>query len=115
LQKKKESARKGNPWSFEKYLDHATKIETPFLCTIGDYRVATGGIDKTACFKTIAGEIISGAISGNSDRHKSLLTDEEIKMAAAKKRQIFHNSRTENTYCGSDVLSAERRSCECTN
>ena len=76
---------------------------------IGDYRVATGGINKTACFKTIACEMILGAISGNSDKHKSIMTDEEIKMAAAKKRKKIQDYRTENTYCGSDVLSAERR------
>ena len=57
------------------------------VCTIGDYRVATGGINKMACFKTIAGEIISGGISGNSDKWSGLMTNEEIKMAAVKKRK----------------------------
>jgi len=47
-------------------MNHACEIETLFVCAIGDYWVATGGINRTACFKTIAGELIPGAITGKS-------------------------------------------------
>jgi len=40
-----------------------SKIESPSVYTIGDYRVATGGIDNTVCLKVLAGELISGAIA----------------------------------------------------
>ena len=47
-----------------------SKIESPSVYTIGDYRVATGGIDNTACLKVLAGELISGAIAGNKSNEK---------------------------------------------
>ena len=44
------------------------EAESPFICTISNYHVATGGIDKTSCFKTLAGKLISGAIGGEQER-----------------------------------------------
>ena len=75
------------------------EVESPFICTIGNYCVATGGIDKTSCFKTLAGKLISGAIGGEQER--SSVEDQ--------KRRKYIETRTENTLCGSDVLLAERR------
>ena len=75
------------------------EVESPFICTIGNYRVATGGVNKTSCFKTLAGKLISGAIGGEQER--SSVEDQ--------KRRKYIETRTENTLCGSDVLSAERR------
>ena len=75
------------------------EVESPFICTIGNYRVATGGIDKTSCFKTLAGKLIVGAIGGEQER--SSVEDQ--------KRRKYIETRTENMLCGSDVLSAERR------
>ena len=48
-----------------------SKIESPSVYTIGNYRVATGGIDNTACLKVLAGELISGAIAGNKSNEKT--------------------------------------------
>ena len=75
----------GNPWSVEKYLSHVKEIETPFVCTVGNYRVSTGGIDKSACLKTLAGELISGAIAGKHQRIKSYVTPQEQHLIEAKK------------------------------
>jgi len=52
------SATEGIPWSYEKYRKHIEDVASPFICTIGNYRVATGGVDKTSCYKTLAGELI---------------------------------------------------------
>ena len=90
-------------------MKHVREIETPFVYTIGDYRVATGGIDRTACFKTKTGELISGAIAGKHNRVKNIDISQECRVAEAKKRKKIENSRTENTLCGSEGLSAERR------
>ena len=103
------SVREGNPWSFEKYQKHATEIETPITYTIGNYKVVTGGIDKSACFKTLAGEIISDAISGRSKNFSEQMNDRDTSLTAATKKKKISDSRTENTYFGSDALSAERR------
>ena len=94
-----QASKEGTPWSVERYEKHVKEIESPFLVTIGNYRVATGGINKTACFKTLAGELISGAIGGEQEKSH----DE------GKKRRKNIETRTENTMFGSDVLSAERR------
>ena len=59
------SAHQGNYWSFQKYKGHIYCIKTTFVSTICDYWVATGWIYESACFKTLAGELISGPISGN--------------------------------------------------
>ena len=81
------SVREGNPWSFEKYQKHATEIETPITYTIGNYKVVTGGIDKSACFKTLAGEIISDAISGPNKNLSESMTEEQTCLAEAKKEK----------------------------
>jgi len=103
------SARQGNPWSFQKYRQHLRQVESPFLVTVGDYRVATGGVDQSACFKTLAGEIISGAIAGQPKNGKKTLTEEELLITQSNKRKKMNNSRTENTIHGSDGISADRR------
>jgi len=102
-------ARNGNPWSLEKYLCHVKEIERPYVCNVGDYRVATGGIDKTACFKTLAGEIISGAISGNKVEGKKGLSQEELLLQKINKQKKMNQCQTENTTRGSDGMTAERR------
>ena len=104
-----ESAKKGNPWTLKKYLEHVHKIETPYVCTVGDYRVATGGFDKSTCFKTLAGELISGAIRGKEVEKKNILSEEEVLIAQAKQRAKMRQARTENTLRGSEGISAERR------
>ena len=93
------AARKGVPWTFERYLKHIDKVGSPYVCTVGNYRVSTGGVNKSACFKTLAGELISGAIAGEHGKSRD----------HCKKKNKFIETRTENTKCGSDVLSAERR------
>ena len=103
------SVREGNPWSFEKYQKHATEIETPITYTVGNYKVVTGGINKSTCFKTLAGEIISDAISGRSKNFSEQMNDRDTSLTAATKKKKISDSRTENTYFGSDALSAERR------
>ena len=104
-----ESASRGQPWHYNQYRKHINEIETPYVCTIGNYRVATGGFDKTACFKTIAGELILAAICGNQEREKENITEEEVNAAESKKRKRIRENRTENTICGSEVLSAHMR------
>ena len=104
-----QSACRGQPWHYNQYQKHINEIETPYVCTIGNYRVATGGVDKTACFKTIAGELISAAICGNQKRENQNIVEEEVNMAETKKRKWIRENRTENTICGSEVLSAHLR------
>ena len=70
-----ESARRGQPWHYDQYRKHINEIETRYVCTIDNYQVATGGVDKTACFKTIAGELISVAIYGNQEYDKESMTE----------------------------------------
>jgi len=103
------SARQGNPWSYTKYREHIRQVEAPFVITVGDYRVATGGVDKSACFKTLAGELISGAIAGHQSKGIKPMTEEELLIAQAHKRKKMTNSRTKNTIHGSDGISADRR------
>ena len=62
-----------------------------------------------ACFKTIAGELILAAICGNQEREKENITEEEVNAAESKKRKRIWENRTENTICGSEVLSAHMR------
>ena len=66
----------------------------------------TGGVDKTSCFKTLARELISGAIAAKKDK---VMSEEDLQKVKANKRKKFNNSCTENTLRGSDGLSAERR------
>ena len=103
------SARQGTPWSYEKYRAHVRKIETPFVTTVGDYRVATGGSDISSCYKTLAGEIISAAISGRNKSESEMVIARDFCDSEARKRKRFRKSRTENTVKGSDGLCAERR------
>ena len=104
-----ESAQRGNPWTLTKYLQHIRKVESPFICTVGDYRVATGGIEKSTCFKTLAGELISGAIRGKEVEGKNILSEEALMIAEAKHRVKMTQTRTENTLRGSEGITAERR------
>ena len=62
------AAREGVPWTFERYLKFINEAGSPYVCTVGNYRIATGGVDKTACFKTLAGELISRSIAGEHDK-----------------------------------------------
>ena len=71
--------------------------------------MTTGGIDKTACFKTLAGEIISGAISGNKIEGKKRVSQEELLLAQINRQKKINQSRIENTTRGSDGMTAERR------
>ena len=71
--------------------------------------MATGGIDKTACFKTLAGEIISGAISGNKVEGKKGVSQEELLLQKINKQKKMNQCCTENTTRGSDGMTAERR------
>ena len=103
------SAQQGTPWSYDKYRAHVRKIETPYVTTIGDYRVSIGGNDMSACYKTLAGEIISAAISGRKDSAKETFVSDNYCDLEERKRKKIRNSRTENTVKGSDGLSAERR------
>jgi len=96
------SAIQGNPWCYQKYREHIGKIESPFVCTIGDYRVATGGVDRSACFKSLTGELISSAMSASQGHGNTM-------MPVANKTRKEQDVRTENTLCGSDALSAEIR------
>ena len=104
-------ARSGKPWSQEKYLRHVKDIESPYVCSVGNYRVATGGVDKSACFKTLAGEIISGAISGNKveGKNENRNLKDAFMLAQIKRQKKMNQSRTENTIRGSDGMTAERR------
>ena len=67
------SAIQGNPWCYQKYREHIGKIESPFVCTIGDYRVATGGVDRSACFKSLTGELISSAMSASQGHGNTMM------------------------------------------
>ena len=100
---------RGQPWHYDQYRKHINEIETPYVCTIGNYQVATGGLDKMACFKTIAGELISASIRGNQERKKENITEEEVNTVKLKKRKQIRENRSENTICGSEVLSAHMR------
>ena len=95
----------GNPWSIEKYLLHVSKIELPSVYTIGDYHEATGGIYNTVCLKVLAGELISGAIAGNTNNEKR----SKDKLRSQHKKNWMKVTRTENTIYGSEGISAERR------
>ena len=53
--------------------------------------------------------MISGAIAGKHNRVKNIDISQECRVAEAKKRKKIENSRIENTLCGSEGLSAERR------
>ena len=74
------------------------------MCTIGDYRVATGGVDTSACFKSLTGELILSAIVGNQGHDNGIMPVAEV-----KKRTKEQDIRTENTLRGSEALSAEIR------
>jgi len=87
------SAIQGNPWCYQKYREHIGKIESPFVCTIGDYRVATGGVDRSACFKSLTGELISSAMSASQGHGNTM-------MPVANKTRKEQDVRTENTLCG---------------
>jgi len=98
-------ARQGNPWTFKKYFEHVREIESPFECTVGDYHIATGGIDKTVCFRRLAGQLISGAITDHHGCKRQYENNpSELHAREAKKRKKISNSRTENTICGSEAV-----------
>ena len=88
--------------AFSKYREHIGKTKAPFVCTIGDYWVVTGGVDRSTCFKTVKGELISSVIFGNQGHDKAM-----IPVADTKKRMKEQDIRTENTLCRSESLSAE--------
>ena len=52
----------GSPWSYNRFLTFVSKIEKPFVVTVDGYCVAVGS-DNEACFKVIAAEMVTGAIS----------------------------------------------------
>jgi len=85
-------ARQGNPWTFKKYFEHVREIESPFECTVGDYHIATGGIDKTVCFRRLAGQLISGAITDHHGcKRQYACTPLELHTTEAKKHKKINS------------------------
>ena len=53
--------------------------------------------------------MISGAIAGKYKKVNNIINCQEHHVAKAKQRKKNENSRTENMFCGSEDLSAEKR------
>ena len=105
----------GSPWSYDRFRTFVSKIEKPFVVTVDGYRVAVGS-DNEACFKAIAAEMVTGAISQAREPKVEVSEKENPKTSSLtvvtpppnlKRKQV--ETRTENTKRGSDAISAEMR------